>query len=65
MTTDLDIYRTAKLLLDQYREYAAIHAAMRADEMLDRGDMEGRTAWMDVIKAIEVLSNSKRSGTTH
>ena len=40
-TTDLDIYRSAKLLIDQHGEAAAIEAAMKADAMLDEGDLDG------------------------
>ena len=32
---DLDIFRIAKLLIDQHGDEAPIHAAMRADELLD------------------------------
>ena len=34
---DLDIYRAARLLIDQHGDKAPIHAAMRADELLDYG----------------------------
>ncbi len=34
MTSDLDIYRSANLLVQQHGEDAPIHAAMRADAML-------------------------------
>ena len=46
MTSDIDIYRSAKVLIDQHRDNAAIHAAMRADEMLDQGDLDGRNVWV-------------------
>ncbi len=42
MTSDLDIYRSAKLLIDQHGEDAAIHAAMQADKRAEAGDREGR-----------------------
>ncbi len=38
MTSDLDIYRGANLLVQQHGEDAPIHAAMRADAMLEKGD---------------------------
>ncbi len=38
MTSDLDIYRSAQLLIDQHGEDATTHAAMRADAMLEYGD---------------------------
>lgn len=34
---------------------APIHAAMKADDMLDKGDMGGAATWRRVIKAIEEL----------
>ncbi len=41
MTSDLDIYRAANLLVKQHGQDAPIHAAMRADAMLDNGDLDG------------------------
>ena len=34
MISDLDIYRSANLLIDRRGEKALVHAAMRADELL-------------------------------
>ncbi len=41
MTSDLDIYRSAKLLIDQHGDEAPIHAATQADAMLHKGDLDG------------------------
>ena len=43
MTSDLDIYRSANELIEQHGDAADIEAAMRADERLATGDMEGIT----------------------
>jgi hypothetical protein len=40
VTSDLDIFRTANVLVKHYGEDAALEAAQRADAMLDR-DPEG------------------------
>jgi len=40
MTSDIDIYRPAKFLIDQHGDNAAIQAAQRADEMLGTGDFQ-------------------------
>ena len=37
---DLDVFRTAKLLIDRHDDEAPIYAAMRADELLDAGDLD-------------------------
>ncbi len=65
MISDLDIYRTAKLLVDNHGAEAPIHAAMNADAMLDKGDMDGKAVWLRVVKAInELLRSGPESGDT-
>ncbi len=41
MIPDIDIYRSAQVLVKQHGQDAPIEAAMRADELLERGDVEG------------------------
>ncbi len=55
MTSDLDIYRSANLLVKQHGEDAPIHAAMRADAMLEMGDWGGYAAWKQILRAGEEL----------
>ncbi len=64
MISDLDIYRTAKLLVDKHGAEAPIHAAMKADAMLDKGDMDGKAVWLRVVKAIEELLATERDENT-
>ena len=60
MTSDLDIYRSAKALIDQHGEFEAeLHAAQRADELLEAGDMEGRRVWLRVLEAAQELAKPK------
>ncbi len=57
MTDQRDIYRSAKLLIDQYGAVEAeIHAAQRADALLEQGDMDGRRVWLRVLDAVKELS---------
>ncbi len=60
MTSDLDIYRAANELIKQHGEDAPILAAMRADELMDAGDMEGRAVWLRIVKAVEELLSKER-----
>ncbi len=53
--SDLDIYRSAKLLVKQHGKEAPIHAALKADAMLENGDLDGRAVWLRIVKAVEVL----------
>ncbi len=55
MTSDLDIYRSANELIKQHGDAADIEAAMRADEIMEAGDMEGEAVWLRIVKAIEEL----------
>lgn len=48
MVSDLDLLRSARLVLDQYGEDALIHAAERAEELLERGDVEGCEVWCKI-----------------
>ena len=34
---------------------SSIHAALKADEMLAQGNLDGKAVWLGVIKAIEEL----------
>ena len=58
MTPDIDIWRSAQLLVRQHGEDAPIHAAMRADAMLDKGDLDAYAVWKRVLKAIEELQET-------
>jgi hypothetical protein len=39
----------------QRDDKAAIHAAMRVDELLEASDLDGYTVWKRVLKAVEEL----------
>jgi hypothetical protein len=38
---------------------------MRADEMLDAGDLDGQVVWKAVLKAVIELMNKEPDGTVH
>ena len=56
---DLDIYRAARLLIDQHGDKAPIHAAMRADELLDAGNLAGPLSGAGLRKPCESCLNAK------
>jgi hypothetical protein len=62
---DLDIWRSAKTLIDNYGDDATIHAAMRADELLAQGDLDGAGTWRRVLDAVKELERTKPDGTVH
>ena len=52
MIPDLDIYRSAQVLVREHGQDAPIHAAMRADAMLEAGDLEGWAVWKRILRAV-------------
>ncbi len=65
MTDELDIWRSAKLLVDRHGEDAPIHAAMRADELMGAGDMDGRAVWLRIKAAVEEMLRIEAGGALH
>ncbi len=43
------------MLLKHHGEDAPIEAAMRADAMLDKGDLDGYAVWRRILRAVEEL----------
>ena len=65
MIPDLDIYRSAQALVKQHGQNAPIHAAMRADAMLEKGDLDGYAVWKRIVRAVEeLLSKERPAGVT-
>ncbi len=58
MIPDLDIYRSANVLVTRHGQDAPIHAAMRADAMLDKGDMDAHAVWKRILRAVEELQGT-------
>ena len=58
MIPELDIYRSANILVKRHGADAAIHAAMRADAMLEKGDLEGYGVWKRILRAAAELQRA-------
>ena len=66
MTSDRDIWTTANSLIKQHGEDAVIHAAMRHDELLDQGDIDGVMVWKRVLAAVkEFQAEGPGEGEVH
>ncbi len=46
----------------QHGQDAPIHAAMRADAMLDKGDLDGYAVWKRILRAVEELQRVEPGG---
>jgi hypothetical protein len=55
VTEEIDIWRSAKLLLDKHGTDAELQAAQQIDAMIARGDSRGESAWKRILSAIKEL----------
>ncbi len=53
MIAEADIWCSAAQIIKRYGEDAPLEAAMRADAMLDAGDLDGLAVWKRIKKAAE------------
>ena len=56
MLPELRIQHSAKLVIDHYGEDALIRAARRADELLERGDVQGYEVWLAILAVLDSAS---------
>ena len=59
MISDLNIYRSANVLVKQHGADAPIHAAMQADAMLEAGDLDGCAVWKRILRVVEELQRAE------
>ena len=55
LVSDIDIYRSANELIKQHGANAGIHAAMKADKLLAKGDLDGAAVWRRIVLAVKEL----------
>jgi len=59
MTGEIDIYRSAHALIQRHGEAAAIEAAIKADAMLDDGDLDGAAVWRRIVAAVNEIERKE------
>jgi hypothetical protein len=59
MTSDLDIYRTASVLIREHGDEADLVAAQRADSFLEAGDANGSAVWKRVLRVIKEIQRQE------
>ena len=60
--SELDVFRSAKLLVDQHGAEAPIEAALHFDAMLENGDLDGQRAWLRILAAVNELLDTRSGG---
>ncbi len=59
MIEGIDLWRAARIMVKRYGDGAATEAAMRADEFLDQGNLDGQRLWMRIMLTIEELQRDR------
>jgi hypothetical protein len=62
--SDKEIWTAANQVIQQYED-AEFHASMRADELLEQGDVDGHLVWMRILKAIRSLTEIEPGERVH
>ncbi len=65
MVSDLDIFRSANVLVKRHGQDAPIEAAMRADVMFDKGGLDGYAVWKRILRAVEELQGTEPGARVH
>jgi hypothetical protein len=58
---EIDIWRTAKILIDAHGDNAWLEAARRADHCLEDGNPEGINVWKRVLRSCRGFAAAKAS----
>ena len=65
MTPQLDIYRTANVLISAYGDQALSIATKRAEALSEQDDIDSAAVWLGVIRAIKALKSTTPAGPVH
>jgi hypothetical protein len=61
MIRDLDIYRSAQVLIHEHGEDAALDATTWAIAMLDKGDLDRYAVWKRILRAVDEIQRIERN----
>lgn len=59
---EIDVWRAANIMIQQCGENAEWEAGRLGDLAIAKGDVHGERVWVNVLKAIKALMETKPSG---
>ncbi len=65
MVSDLDIWRSAQLLINQHGDNAELVACLRLDQLIGRGDPAGEAAWERILTKVRELQSATTATVLH
>lgn len=60
MSEAAEVYKTANLLIDEYGDLAPAGAFIKADQMSEQGNTQGKEMWLRIAKAAQDLLSADR-----
>lgn len=57
--TDREVWLLAGLMLQEFGSQAVITASQRADEALDKANLDGQRLWRRVVRAITAITETE------
>lgn len=65
MVSEIDIWRSANVLVKQHGDDASFYAAQRVDAMAECGDLEGERTWKRILRPVEELQRESPEGSVN
>lgn len=62
---DIDIYRVAKMMIDQHGDRALLEVLQKVDQLTAKNDKAGVAIWHKISDAIHWMQNEKASEQCH
>ena len=59
VTSNIDVFRSAAVLVREHGDDASLEAAQLADAMMEKGDVEGAAVWRRIVKAAKELQRAE------
>ena len=57
LPAEIDLWRSANIMIQQHGAQAALEAGLLADAMLEKGDPDGQRVWLQIRAKIKELQH--------
>jgi len=65
MTSQIDLFRSAKLIIGRFGDKAADHVQAMLERHLAVDDVQGAGVWLAIGQAVELLNDLTPAGAVH
>ena len=64
MISDWELWSCANQMITEHGDDAWFHAAMKADALMEAGDMEGSRTWAQIVRRVTELQKMAPEGAS-